>query len=123
MKTSQKMTVVGVIGIILVLMAAVVLVCFVFTGRGAVYYTRIDNSCVKENQSRGGVIDFTGGMEYIYTLSCYNDKGKEDEVSFGTDRQLRQDAFLRLEVVPIRGVIDWEEVQYEDLPQAVRDKY
>ena len=29
----------------------------------------------------------------------------------------------RLEVVPIRGVIAWAEIQYEDMPSIVQDNY
>lgn len=30
---------------------------------------------------------------------------------------------IRLEVVPIRGVIAWAEIQYEDMPSIVQDNY
>lgn len=32
-------------------------------------------------------------------------------------------AFISLEVVPVRGVTSWAEVQYEELPEAVQGKY
>lgn len=86
------------------------------------YYTQIDNAKVSEQESKGGVIDFTGGMPYLYTLSCYDEKGDEQELSFGTERKLREGAYLKLNVVPIRGVMDWSEVQFDDLPIAVQRK-
>ena len=36
---------------------------------------------------------------------------------------LKDGAFIRIEVAPIRGVISWEEMQYEQLPAAVQGKY
>ena len=36
---------------------------------------------------------------------------------------MQDGAFISLEVVPVRGVTSWAEVQYEELPEAVRDKY
>lgn len=86
------------------------------------YYTQIDNSKVKEQEPGGGVIDFTGGMPYIYTLSCYDKDGNMQELSFGTERKLRDDAYLQLDVVPVRGVMNWREVQFDELPVAVQRK-
>ena len=34
--------------------------------------------------------------------------------------QLREGAYLRLSVLPVRGVTEWNEVQYEELPSAVQ---
>lgn len=84
------------------------------------YYTQIDNGKVKEQEPNGGVIDFTGGMPYLYTLDAYDDAGNAQTLSFGTERQLREDAYLRLSVLPLRGVMDWREVQFEELPSAVQ---
>ena len=104
-----------------------VLVClgglFLSGTGGAGYYTQIDNSKIEEVQSRGGVIDFKGGMPYSYTLPVYDEKGKEKEVTFGASRELREGAFLRLTVKPFRGVLDWAEVSYEELPPAVQKHY
>ena len=35
---------------------------------GSSYYTQIDNSKIETADSRGGVIDMSGGMQYSYTL-------------------------------------------------------
>lgn len=97
--------------------------CF-FSGSGSTYYyTRIDNSKIEQNDSKGGVINLSGGLEYSYTLPAYNENGKEKDVRFGASRELREGAFLRLTVTPVRGVLEWSEVQYEELPAAVQGNY
>lgn len=110
--------------VIVVLVAAVAIVAFRWgivpgTASGT-YYTQIDNTKVEPQRSDGGVIDFTGGMPWRYTLTCYNEDGDMQELSFGTERQLRDGAYLRLDVVPIRGVIGWREVQFDELPSAMQ---
>lgn len=80
------------------------------------YYVQVDNSKTKELESKGGAIDPTGGMSLSYTLPAYDKEGAEREISFGTERELREGAYLRLTVVPIRGVVEWMEVQPEDIP-------
>lgn len=86
------------------------------------YYTRIDNSKIEEGDPRGGVIDLRGGMRYIYTLPAYDENGGRREITFGAERELREGAFIRLTVVPVRGVMEWSEVQHEEMPAAVREK-
>lgn len=96
-----------------------------FLGMGSTYYyTQIDNTKFTENSS-GGVVDLSGGggLEHIYTLAAYDDNGKEKELVFGSSRQLREGAFIRLTVFSLRGVTDWEEVQSEELPEKVREIY
>ena len=97
-------------------------ICFFFLSEaGSVYYyTQIDNSKIEQVESRGGVIDFTGGMSYQYTLFSCDEKGKGKDITFGTSRELKEGAFVRLTVMPIRGVLEWEEVQYDELPVAVQ---
>lgn len=80
-----------------------------------VYYTRVDNSEVKELSSNSD-------MKYEYSLSCYSEGGQEKILTFKTLKKLREDAFLKLEVRSL-GVHNWEEVQYSELPQKVQEKY
>ena len=87
------------------------------------YYTQIDNSAIRAQHSSGGVVDPTGGLAYAYDLPAYNKDGREKDISFGMSRQLREGAFLRLTVNPVRGVLAWEEMEYGDLPEAVRSYY
>jgi len=93
-----------------------------FSGSGSVYYyTQIDNSKIERNDSDGGVINLSGGMDYSYTLPAYNENGKGKDITFGASRELREGAFIRLTVSPVRGVIEWSEVQYDELPEAVQN--
>lgn len=89
----------------------------------AFYYTQIDNGRIREINSRGGVIDLHGGMRYSYTLCAFDESGEDKEVTFGTSRELKEGAFLRLTVMPVRGVVEWSEVKYDELPMAVQVKY
>ena len=79
------------------------------------YYTKIDNAKIQE-------ITESGGMKYEYTLTAYNKNGKEKEIKFKTSRELRDEAFLELEVMQVRGVVNWKEVQPNELPEDVKSK-
>ena len=78
-----------------------------------IYYTQIDNIKIEE-------VSATDDMKYEYTLTAYNKNGKEKEVKFKTSRELREGAYLELDVMQMRGVINWREVQTEDLPDDVK---
>ena len=77
------------------------------------YYTQIDNTKIEEVSS-------TDDMRYQYTLTAYSKKGKEKEVQFKTSRELREGAYLELDVMQLRGVINWREVQMDELPDDVK---
>lgn len=85
------------------------------------YYVQVDNTKTKELEPTGGFIDPTGGMSLSYTLPAFDKEGAGRELSFGTERELREDAYLRLTVVPIRGVVEWMEVQPEDIPAKAQE--
>ena len=89
----------------------------------AEYYAQIDNSKVEPADVKGGVISLKGNLPYSYTLLSYDKNGSEKEITFGTSRELREGAFIRLTVMPVRGVLDWSEVQYDELPAAVQNHY
>ncbi len=61
-------------------------------------------------------------MKYQYTLTAYEKNGKAKEIQFKTSRELREGAYLELDVMSIRGVIDWREVQINELPDDVKTK-
>ena len=97
---------------------------WLYSGSGSTYYyTQIDNSKIAEGKPRDGVIDLDGGMSYSYTLPAYDENGVEKEITFGASRELREEAFLKLTVSPVRGVVEWSEVQYGELPEAVQECY
>lgn len=81
-----------------------------------VYYTQIDNEKIEQVSS-------SDDMKYEYTLIAYNSNGKEKEVKFKTSRQLREDAYLELDVMKGRGVVNWREVNYQELPEKVQENY
>ena len=77
------------------------------------YYTQIDNTKIQE-------ISGSDDMKYEYTLTAYNKNGKEKEVKFKTSRELREGAYLELDVMQMRGVINRREVQQDELPDDVK---
>ena len=112
------------IGIVCFMFALACLCMFLLTGAGsACYYSQIDNSRLEQGEARKGVIDLKGGMAFYYTLLSYDENGREKDITFGTSRELKEGAFIRLTGMPIRGVTEWSEVQYEELPEAVQSRY
>ncbi len=61
-------------------------------------------------------------MSLLYTLPCHNVQGDARDISFGTERQLKEDAYLELTVEPIRGVVGWKEVSFDGLPSEVQKR-
>lgn len=78
-----------------------------------IFYTQIDNTNVKTISSH----------EYEYTLRAYDEHGKMRDLTFKANKELREDAFLKLDTMSIRGVVSWEEVPYDELPQDVQHRY
>lgn len=109
--------------IVLLLTLTLSFLCLCSCGGATPYYTRIDNTRIEEQTPSGGVIDPTGGMPYRYTLTAYGEKGNKTELSFGTSRILREGAYLKLTTLPMRGVTNWEEVAWEDLPEKVQEQF
>lgn len=103
--------------IIAVIVAIIIcgLACYILEFYEAVYYTQIDNTQIEK-------ISSSDEMKYEYTLNCYNEKGKKKEIKFKTSRELREDAYLELEV-KATGVHSWKEVQYNELPEKVKTNY
>ncbi len=81
----------------------------------SVYYTQVDNTKAEK-------ISASDEMKFEYTLDCYNENGKKKSISFKTSRELREDAYLMLELTVI-GVHAWKEVQYDELPGEVKSNY
>ena len=61
-------------------------------------------------------------MKYQYTLIAYDKSGKEKEIEFKTSRELKEDAYLELEIMVTRGVVNWKEVQVNELPDRVKEE-
>lgn len=79
------------------------------------YYTKIDNTKIEQ-------LSTTDDMKYQYTLKAYNKNGKEKEVKFKTSRELREGAYLELDFMQMRGVVNWREVEENKLPEDVKTK-
>lgn len=96
-----------------------------FTGsRDTRYYTQIDNAKLSRAGGQGAIdLSGNGGMDYSYTLTSYDKDGNERDITFGVSRELRENAFICLTFRSGRGVMNWSEVQYDELPPAVRERY
>lgn len=81
--------------------------------RSVDYYTCIDNAYSQE----------VDNGDYEYKLRAYDAHGKMQDVSFKANKVLRDNAYLKLETKAIRGVVFWEEVSYDELPQDVKFRY
>ena len=102
------------VGIVLVILIFFIVFWLLFY-QESTYYTRIDNTKVEQLNSKD--------MRFEYTLNAYNQKGDSKEVTFKTSRELKDDAYLKLDIMITRGVKSWEEVQYDDLPDKVKEHY
>jgi uncharacterized protein (TIGR01655 family) len=111
-----------VIGILVFIILSCLTYRYVFI-KDFTYYTKIDNSKLEKVNSNGGVFDKHGGMKYEYNLKMYDKNGKSKEIRLGTNRELKEGAFLKVYYYFLRGVHKWEEVQYDDLPIKVKDYY
>lgn len=100
---------------VIVAIAVCVVALYFFEDYKSVYYTQIDNTKIEKVSS-------SDDMKYEYTLDCYSEKGKKKELKFKTSRELKEDAFLKLELKTF-GVHSWEEVQYDELPEKVQTNY
>lgn len=106
----EKLPMIIAVIIVLVLMVSAVYLLFI---QKKDYYTRIDNTKIEQ-------VSNTDDMKYQYTLTVYDEGGKTKEISFKTSRELTEGAYLKLEVMSIRGVVSWEEVQETELPDKVK---
>ena len=102
------------VGIVLVI-AVFFLVFWLLFYQESVYYTQIDNEKVQ-------ILD-SGDMRYEYSLEAYDKNGKSKTVTFKTSRELRDDAYLKLDVMITRGVKTWEEIEFKDMPKNVQEQY
>ena len=107
-KEKIPMFVAGIVAVLLIVGAYYIL--FV---QKTIYYVQIDNTKIEE-------LSESDDMKYQYTLMAYNKNGKEKEVQFKTSRELREGAYLELDVMHMRGVVNWREVQADELPEDVK---
>ena len=48
--------------------------------------------------------------------------GQTTPITLDTERILRDAAYLRLKTRPLVGVVSWEEVQWDEIPEAAQGK-
>ena len=119
----RKLTI-GIAAVVILIVGFIGFCMWFLSGTGsAYYYSQIDNSKIEQTESKSGVINFSGSMDYSYTLFSYDENGKGKDITFGASKELKEGAFIRLTVMPIRGVLEWKEVQYDELPAAVQSNY
>lgn len=95
-----------------ILTAAFLFSSFVF-GNYIYYYTRIDNSKYVNTQKSNNIY-------YTYTLPSRTPDGDTAELTFDTIRELRAGAYLKVKVSKVAGVLDWEEIKWNEIPETVR---
>lgn len=79
-------------------------------------YSQIDNEQAEP-------ITPHGGMNYRYKLLAYTETGAGKELELDTSRVLKNGAYLLVKTAPLRGVISWEEVSFDQLPPPVQIHY
>lgn len=115
--TKALLAVAGVVALIVVAGMAAMGLIYQGTGANAVrYYSRIDNE-------KAAPITPHGGMNYRYTLQVYSQEGVGRELALDTSRVLKDGAYILIKTAPMRGVIGWEELRYDQLPPAVQARY
>ncbi|WP_434717276.1 YxeA family protein [Lactococcus lactis] len=60
--------------------------------------------------------------QYVYDIYSYQKDGKVKKVEFNADHNLRKEAYLKLTVIPDKGVTSWEEVKKSEVPKAALEK-
>ncbi|WP_249685532.1 YxeA family protein, partial [Bacillus velezensis] len=60
--------------------------------------------------------------DYEYKLTGFDKDGKEKELEFTAQKNLRKEAFLRVYNSDKKGVTAWEEVKKDELPAKVKEK-
>ena len=105
-----KLILLAIVGIVIVLAVGAYYFLVVHKDQ---YYTQIDNTKIEE-------LSGSDDMKYQYTLTAYSKNGKEKEIQFKTSRELREGAYLELDVMQMRGVVNWREIEQNNLPDDVK---
>ena len=116
-KPKLLLTVIGVPVLVIVLGISIIGIVFQSTEANASNcYSQIDNTCVQE-------ITPHGGMNYRYTLTVYSEDGAASSLELDTSRILKDGAYICIRTAPLRGVLSWEEVTFDQLPSPVQKRY
>ncbi|WP_251158614.1 YxeA family protein [Caniella muris] len=107
-----RKVVVGLVAALGVCAIAAVVLYGEYSDPGRVY-VQVDDNRVRS-------IEPHGGMVYSYSLDGATPDGKPAPVTLDTERILRDKAYLLLETRPLVGVVSWEEVAWDQIPEAAR---
>ncbi|MGO2082490.1 YxeA family protein [Vagococcus sp.] len=109
------------------------LLAFIFIG-GPSYWYYINYSTTpyytKINQPGKRHYDTVDGNEnkklysYEYQLDSFDHEGNLKKVTFNSfgDRELRKNAYLKIKLNSKKGVMSWEEIQENELPQKASEQ-
>lgn len=106
-KLKESLPIIIVVGLFLAVCA---LAFYLVIVRSVDHFTQIDNTHMSELSSN----------EYQYELTAFDEHGKMHDVKFTAYKKLREGAYLKLKVMAVRGVVGWEEIQYDELPLDTR---
>lgn len=109
----KKIIITVIVSIVLVLGAVFLASSFLF-GNQYYFYAQIDNSKYTISHQKDNTY-------YSYVLTSYDENGSKRELKFDTIRELRNSAYLKIKANTI-GVIDWEEVQWVEIPGSAQEK-
>lgn len=111
------------VGIVSVLLVALVVILatvdFNRFGKKAVYVQVGEPSYTDEQKIDSGQIMTT----YWYELPAYDEDGKVMDVEFSAQKELKQDAYLKLYIKKGNEVTSYDEVSWEDIPGAVKAEW
>ncbi|MFD0589494.1 YxeA family protein [Paenibacillus sp. GCM10027627] len=74
----------------------------------------------------GKVVSVDGTKDFIryeYELVAYMDDGKEEKLPFSAAKQLREGAYLKLFVKEGKGVTSYQEVSFDEIPEAAQKRF
>ncbi len=110
------------VGIVAILVVAAVLalatVDFNRFGKENVYVQIGDPSYTDEYKIDSGQIM----TSYWYELPAYDDNGSVKDVEFSAQKELKQDAYLKLYIKKGNEVTSYDEVSWEEIPGAAQEK-
>lgn len=73
----KKKLSIGIAVVVIIVVGFIGFCMWFLSGTGSTYYySQIDNSKIEQTESKGGVINFSGSMDYSYTLFSYDENGK-----------------------------------------------
>lgn len=116
---SKKKTIIIVVFIIAIILGILLTFMYQKSYSGVNYYTKITTEGrrikipLENNQSL---------VDYQYNQTAYDDLGQAKQVEFNAnkDRPLKLNSYLQLVYNEEKGVVSWQEVNFDQLPEAVQ---